>query len=83
MATRKQVEAEVAKHGGSIDWGVSYVTGSEKHVCIDAPDGYEWISNGCNVSVEDWPHYACMDTTAADFWDEVLSRVEDGTTPAT
>ena len=82
MATRKQVETEVAKHGGSIDWGVSYVTGSEKHVCIDAPDGHEWNNNGCTVIVEDWYHSTCEDTTAADFWAEVLSMVKDGTTPA-
>lgn len=41
-ATRKQLEAEAAKHGAEIDWH----TADEFYINIDAPRGKVWACDG-------------------------------------
>lgn len=73
MTTRRKLLKEIAKHGGEVDWDVSYLSRGTKHICIDAPEGHEWVDNGCNVIVEHW-----YDGPASEFYSEVFRRVEHG-----
>lgn len=73
MATRAKAEKVIQAFGGSIDWTVSEITGSDKSVVIDAPDGHVWQFNSCEVICVGW-----HSGSASEFWDEVIDAVEYG-----
>jgi len=77
MASKKQAEKAISEHGGLIDWGVSFVSGSEKHVVIDAPVGRLWDYSESGAIVISW---YCG--SAGEFWDEVIAVVSSGTQEA-
>ena len=73
MATRKQALRAIAKAGGTVDWGVSYVTPYDKHICVDAPDGLTWSVSQAQCFVINW-----YSGSASDFWEEVVSVANAG-----
>jgi len=77
MATKKQAMSEIVKQGGQVDWDVSYITATDKHICVDAPNRKIWDSSGAESFVIHW-----YSGPAAEFWDEVISMAECGATDA-
>lgn len=73
MSTRQQALKVIKQHGGEVDWDVSYITATDKHICVDAPDGALWISSEAESFVVSW---YCG--PASEFWDEVISRASMG-----
>lgn len=73
MSTRKQALKVIKENGGEIDWHVSYITATEKHICVDAPEGGMWVSSGAESFVISW---YCG--PASEFWDEVIFMAERG-----
>ena len=73
MSTRKQALKMIEKHGGEIDWDVSYITAFEKHICVDAPEGTMWRSSSAECFVISW-HCG----SASEFWDEVIYMAKIG-----
>lgn len=73
MATRKQALDLIAKHGGEVDWSVSYITTREKHICVDAPDGHLWHSSVAPCFVVHW-----YGGPSSEFWDEVIALTVSG-----
>lgn len=74
MATRKQALKVIEKFGGEVDWDVSYITATGKHICVDAPEGKLWISSAAESFVVSW---YCG--PASEFWDEVIYLAKNGT----
>jgi len=73
MATKAQAIKVIEAVGGSIDWGVSEITNSEKVITVDAPDGFVWQFNGCECFCLAW-----YSGPAGEFWDEVIDAAEFG-----
>jgi hypothetical protein len=73
MASKAMAVKAVEAVGGSIDWGVSEITSSEKVITIDAPDGHLWEYNGCECICIAW-----YSGSAAEFWAEVIDAVKLG-----
>ena len=73
MTTKAQAVKAIEAVNGSIDWGVSEVTSSEKVITVDAPDGFVWQFNGCECICLAW-----HSGSASEFWDEVVDAVEYG-----
>jgi len=73
MTTKAQAVKAIEAVGGSIDWGVSEVTSSEKVITVDAPDGFVWEFNGCECICLGW-----YSGSTNEFWDEVVDAVKYG-----
>lgn len=76
MATKAQALRVIESVGGSIDWVVSEVSGSDKKakvVTVDAPSGYCWASSGAECFCISW-----YSGPSSEFWDEVIDRVRFG-----
>lgn len=73
MATKTQLKAAVSKFGGSVDWENSYISPSEKHLIVDAPEGKLWADSESSVIVVSW---YCG--SAPEFYEEAIERVEEG-----
>lgn len=74
MATRKQAMAVIEQHGGEVDWDVTIITATDKHICVDAPKGQMWNSSVAESFVVSW-HAG----PASEFWDEVIQLANEGT----
>jgi len=75
MATKQKALQAIAAFGGEVDWEVTEITSRDKHIVIDAPEGFIWDYTECSVISISW---YCG--PAAEFWDEVIYRVLCGTT---
>jgi hypothetical protein len=73
MATRKQALKVIEEFGGEVDWDVSYITATNKHICVDAPEGKLWTSSAAESFVVSW---YCG--PASEFWDEVIYLANNG-----
>ena len=76
MSTKARALKVIEATGGSVDWNVSEVAGSDakaKVVTVDAPEGYCWSHNGAECFVISW-----YSGPASEFWDEVIERVRYG-----
>ena len=73
MATRKQALMAIKKHGGEVDWGVTNITSTDKHICVDAPNGMMWNSSQAESFVINW-----YSGPASEFWDEVINMADEG-----
>ena len=73
MATKQQAIRVVEAVGGSIDWNVSEVSGTEKVITVDAPSGYCWDSSGAECFCISW-----YSGPASEFWDEVIDHARFG-----
>ena len=76
MATKSQALRVIESVGGSMDWVVSEVAGSNTKamvVTVDAPSGYCWDSSGAESFCISW-----QSGPASEFWDEVIERVRFG-----
>lgn len=75
MATRKQFEAELARHtGAALD-----ETCAEFDFHVDAPEGFIWKSNGCAVLTE--PHRNESQSWKADAYAVLIERMRSGLQP--
>jgi hypothetical protein len=73
MATRKQALSVINQHGGEVDWDVTSITTTDKHICVDAPNGTTWNSSQAESFVVSW--YV---GPSAEFWDEVIDLANQG-----
>lgn len=73
MSNRQKAIKVIRAAGGSVDWGVSFVTGREKVITVDAPSGYCWASSGAECFCISW-----YSGPSSEFWDEVIDRVRFG-----
>jgi hypothetical protein len=73
MATRKQALSVIKQHGGEVDWDVTSITTTDKHICVDAPNGTTWNSSQAESFVVWW--YV---GPSAEFWDEVIDLANQG-----
>lgn len=73
MATRKQALAVIEQRGGEVDWDVTSITTTDKHICVDAPEGTTWNASQAGSFVVSW--YV---GPAGEFWDEVIDLANQG-----
>jgi len=70
MATKAKALEAIAAFNGEVDWDVTEIGPREKHIVIDAPEGFIWDYTECSVICISW---YCG--SASEFWDEVIYEV--------
>lgn len=73
MATCKQALAIIEQHGGGVDWDVTSITTTDKHICVDAPEGMIWDASEAESFVVSW-----HSGPTSEFWDEVIQLANEG-----
>ena len=73
MSTKSRALKVIEAAGGSVDWNVSEITGTEKVITVDAPSGFCWASSGAECFCISW-----YSGPASEFWDEVIEKVRFG-----
>lgn len=71
MATKRQFEAELARHGASLD-----VVNSQFALVVDAPPGKIWKSCGIHCMVEEFDNGS--ESWKPQAYAEMIDRMRDG-----